>query len=329
MKACVVRPTLVSGLTLLTAIWMSTSSVASQPRVTYPTHPISLYCPFTAGSISDIETRVLAESLKNELKQPVSVINVPGASSAIGASGLQQYPADGYSLLMDLSGYLSYVIATHKINYSADDFLPIGSLSNEAIGLVGRANDPRFKSLADIVSYSKSHPNTLSIAGTGAQAIDQKTFNDLVRTTGITATYIPFNGGNQQVAAILGSHVDLGLTAPSNVMNYVESNQMKVFAVASDSDAYAPLPGVMTFKHAGYSFTGNFLRLLFVKKGTNQEIVSRLETALKNVLASRQWKAFETRYVQEHVAMSSQQVQALLNQDVGEWNSTLVSGPKK
>lgn len=319
---------LAAGTLMLVAALSMPSLAGSQQTAEYPTRPISLYCPFPAGTISDIETRALAEGLKNELKQPVTVINVPGASSAIGASTFQQNPADGYSLLMDLSGYLTWVIAAHKINYGTDDFVPIGALSNEAVALVGRANDSRFGSLAEIVAYAKSHPNTLSIAGTGAQAIDQKAFDDLLRATGITATYIPFNGGNQQVAAILGGHVDLGMTAPSNVTSYVQGKQMKVFAVTADSDTYAPIPGVMTFKRAGYAFTDNFLRLLFVKKGTTAQIVSRLETALKNVLASAPWKAFEKRYIQQHVVMLPEQVRALMNEDVAQW-SNAAARPQK
>lgn len=303
---------------VLSGMLMATVGFGAAQSAKYPDKPIKLLMPLSAGSISDIEGRILAQGLSVQLGQPVNVVNMTGGSTAVAASALQQEPADGYTILWDLPSFLAYVVTSKKVPYTPSDYIGVELVGGEAVALVARANDPHFKTFQQFLSYAKSHPGQLSIGGTGAQGVTEKAFQDIETNMKIKAKYIPFAGGAKQVAALLGGHIDTGLTAPSNVVN---DPSLHILVVLTNTSSYEPVPSAHTASSYGYPMQEMLLRALYVKKGTPPQIVTQLATAIQKVLQTASWQNFDSKYDQLTTTMDPQQLQTYMTSLVKSWQS--------
>jgi tripartite-type tricarboxylate transporter receptor subunit TctC len=285
----------------------------------YPDKPISLIEPYPAGSISDIGARVLARQLSSELGQPVRVIAAPGANTAVGAAKLQQDSADGTVLFWDIVSQLGYVVASKELPYAAGDFQGIAMLGGEALAIIARADDARFATVADTVSYAKAHPGALSVADSG-DGDSKKVLDDLEAAAQIKATGIPYPGGSTIMTAVLGGHVDLGITAPSNIAN---NDKLRVLMVATSAKTYPPIPVVTTAGAAGYDIDSPLFRGVFVKKGTPSEVITILDQATQKALQSPEWHEFSKRFSQIEAPGGPEAANASLTTEVARWENYL------
>lgn len=307
------------GSLLPAVLVLAVIAVGPAGAAAYPDRPISLVEPYPAGSISDIGARVLAHELSRELGQPVRVVDAPGAHTAVGASKMQSARADGYTLFWDIVSQLAYVIASKELPYSPQDFQGVALLGGESLAVISQTDDKRFSTLAAMVSWAKSHPGALSIAS-GGPGLSQKAFDDLTKAAHIHAKSIPYSGGSKILAALLGGHVDLGITAPSNAIN---NNKLRVLAVLTKAKTYPPMPGIATTRDAGYYVAAPLLRAVFVKKGTPPAVIRTLSSATQKALRSTQWREFSKRFSQIEKPDGPAAVNTLLRRQVTDWDGYL------
>lgn len=307
-----------AGLLALALVVLA-AATAPASAAGYPDKPISLVEPYPAGSISDIGARVLAQELSTELGQPVRVVDAPGAHTAVGASKAQSARADGYTLFWDIVSQLAYVIASKELPYTAQDFQGVALIGGESLAVIARTDDKRFASVKDMVSYAKAHPGALSIAG-GGPGISQKAFDDLTEAARIKAKSIPYSGGSKILAALLGGHVDLGITAPSNATT---NDKLRVLMALTAVKSYSPMPGVETAGGAGYNIDAPLLRAIFVKKGTPAATVSKLSAAVQKALNSPKWHEFSKRFSQIESSGGADAANASLQQQAASWTRYL------
>lgn len=290
----------------------------------YPDRPISLVEPYPAGSISDIGARVLARLLSAELGQPVRVVDAPGANTAVGAGKLQQDRAEGYTIFWDIASQLAYVIASKELPYTAGDFRGVALLGGESFAVVGRADDTRFKTVAAMVEWAKAHPGTLSVANSG-DGDSKKALDELDAAAGIKATSIPYSGGSTILTAVLGGHVDLGITAPSNAVN---NDKLRVVMVLTSEKTYPPIPKAETAGAAGFAIDAPLLRGIFVKKGTPAEIVATLSAATQKVMQSAEWHEFSKKFSQTETPGDAAAADKALQEAVTHWQAYLLKNNK-
>lgn len=251
----------------------------------YPDRPISIIEPYPPGSISDIGARVLAQELSKQLGQPVRVVDATGAETAVGASKLQTQRPDGYSAFWDIISQLAYVLDSKQLPYKADDFQAVGTVGGEAMAVIARADDKRFRDVAALVQYAKAHPDALSVAN-GGPGLSEKALDDLDAAAHIQMKSIPYSGGATILTALLGSHVDLAITAPSNA---VQNPNLRVVMVLLKAKTYPPMPNVETSGSAGYDVDAPLLRAVFVKKGTPAPAIAVLSRAVAMAVESPAW----------------------------------------
>jgi tripartite-type tricarboxylate transporter receptor subunit TctC len=298
---------------------------AAAPAVAkYPDRPISLIEPYPAGSISDIGARVLARLLSTELGQPVRVIDAPGANTAVGASKLQQDSAEGYAIFWDIVSQLAYVVASKELPYHADDFRGVALLGGESFAVIGRADDARFKTTASMIEWAKAHPGTLSVANSG-DGDSKKALEEIEAKAQIKATSIPYSGGSTILTSVLGGHVDLGITAPSNAVN---NDKLRVVMILTPDKTYAPIPGAETAGAAGLAIDAPLLRGIFVKKGTPDEVVATLSAATLKVLQSTEWHDFSKKFSQTETPDGAPATYKTLQDATARWQTYLQQGNK-
>jgi len=280
---------------LLAACGASTAPATADPAtatpIPYPTQPITLVVPVTAGSSLDIEARELSDELEQEFGWSVAVEDDPGASGAVGVAQVMSQPANGYTLLYEADGTMADLIAQKLIPYDFTQISPVDQFDGEAVGLITASSSP-YKTVSQLVTYARTHPDALSVAATGDVGPNHVAYLELEKDAGIQLKYISTEGGSETATDTLNGTVDFGLVTPSAYLPEQQAGQLRTLAVAADGTSYAPLPGVPTFTGAGYDITAYSLKGIFAPQGTPASIIAQLESASAKVFASSAWKTY-------------------------------------
>jgi len=251
----------------------------------WPTKPIRLIVPFATGGVTDTSGRLIAELLGRRLGQQVVVENKPGASGNIGMALAKDAPADGYTLVLAFDG--TVVINPHvfpKIPFDPlKDFASIGKIGNATLILVANPAAP-VKTVADLVSVSKTTPGGLSFGSSGTGGTPHIAGELLKLRTGANLTHVPYKGGGPAITDVIGGSIPLVFTAVAGAHSFVKSGRVRGIAVSSAQRSSA-VPDVPTFVEAGLTdFVVDSWVGLLAPVGLPPAIATRLNTELNAVL---------------------------------------------
>jgi len=251
----------------------------------YPTGPITLIIPFSAGGSTDVIGRLIGDRLSTAVKQPVVVENRGGAGGNIGASMVAKSAPDGRTLLFGTTGILAMNDALYSNpGYTlGKDLIPVvytASISNVLIV----NNEFPANTAEELLALLKQNPGKYAFASSGAGSSTHMSGELFKRMSGTDIMHVPYRGSGQALVDLMGGQVHMIFdNAPSSVP-LVKSGKVKALAVTS-RDRLAALPETPTLTEAllpGYeslSWTG-----VAVPGGTPQEIVDRLNTEINTIL---------------------------------------------
>ncbi len=285
---------------------------------TYPTRPVTIVVPFGVGSLVDIVSRAMAQHFRDELGQPVVIINRPGAGGNIGATSVAHAQADGYTLLMATTG----PAANNKFMYKEmafdpdKDFEPVALLGTAPIIIATRANAP-FKTLKEMVEYAKANPDKLNVGYPGNGSLGHITGELIKARQGLKLGTIQYKGSNDIVVDLIGGQIDLAMDSIAPYVAQVKEGKLRALAIGTRK-RFGGLPDVPTTAEAGYpALEASVFYTLLVPRGTPADIVTRLnkiandylktETAIKvlgsNGIQPNQSTPAETRkYITDEAA---------------------------
>ena len=256
--------------------------------VKYPTKPINLIVPYAAGGSSDLSARPFANELHNILKQPVVVVNKPGAGGGVGASEVAR-AKDGYTLLNASIGNVTIVPYTANVGYDYKSFKPVAQMTDIPLALAVKADSP-IKTAKDFVDYVKANPGKFRIGNPGAGNIQHVSLAGFCKKNGLDVVHTPYAGANPAISALLGGHVEGTFTGITEALPHVKSGAFRVLGVTSAerSSLDKSLP---TFKEQGYDFDASVWYGVLAPAGTPDADIKILEEACK--------KAYEAKTVQD------------------------------
>ncbi len=233
-------------LTAMLAVVFSSSLVAAQD---YPTQPITIVVPASAGGPSDVLARILGERLKSSWGQPVIVENRAGANSMIGARAVASAPPDGYRLMISNDGPIAIVPHLYKdLGYDpVKSFTPITIIGWAPLVLVVTPNVPA-TSVKGLIAHLKANPGKLNYAAGGTTTeLAAELFKKM---SGTSVQKVPFRGSAPSITAMLSGDVQMMVDAISSSLPFIEAGKLKALAVASSSRS-AILPNLPTIAEAG------------------------------------------------------------------------------
>jgi tripartite-type tricarboxylate transporter receptor subunit TctC len=167
-------------------------SVCSARAQSYPTRPVTLVVPIAAGGAVDTAARIIGEKLQEKLQQSVLVENRPGAGSVIGTSFVAKAAPDGYTLLLMETGAVLSKWLSRNVPFDVNrDFSPIAMIANSPLVLFAHPATP-FHDLAELISYSKANPGTLSVGTPGVGTPHHLAAAWLNALAGISITHVPY-----------------------------------------------------------------------------------------------------------------------------------------
>lgn len=249
----------------------------AQGAADYPSRPIEMVVPFGAGGGTDALARVFAEAIKKHLPQPMTVINKPGASGAIGFSEVALSRPDGYKIGM-ISVELAILPHMGVAKFTTDDFTPIVRLNSDPLVLSVSADSP-LKTVEDLVEAVKKRTEPMTFGNAGTGGVSHLAALALQQKLGTTFTHAPFQGNAPAIVALLGGHIDAVMSSPSEVATYVTAKKLRPLAVLADQRMPGMFEQVPTLKERKVDLSMGTWRGIAVPKGTPADIVAKLTAA--------------------------------------------------
>ena len=309
-------------LSFVLAVAAAAAGLSAAPAMAqgaYPSKPVLLIVPTAAGGTTDLSGRMAAQALAPVLGQSVVVDNKGGGNGAIAANLVKRADADGYTLLMQYSGY--HVISPHLVkvkSWEQGDFAPVANVLSAPQIIVVRADLP-VKTLAELVSYAKANPGKLNYASSGNGSLQHVTGAMLEQQGGIKMVHVPYKGTGPALQDLLGGQVDLTFGTAPPFMPHIQSGKLRVLAVTG-KQRLPSLSQVPTTAEAGYpKVNATSWFALFAPAATPKPVVDKLAADVRAVVQSAafQQKAQEQGATAEY--LSPQQLGEQVRADLGNW----------
>ena len=285
----------------------------------YPSKTVTMVVPTAAGGTTDLSARMLAQALGPVLGQTVVVDNKGGGNGNIAASIVKRAEADGYTLLMQYSGY--HVISPHitkQKQWDQGDFQPVANIISAPQIIVVRADLP-VKTLPELIAYAKANPGKLNYASSGNGSLQHVTGAMLEQQGAIKMVHVPYKGTGPALQDLLGGQVDLTFGTAPPFMPHIASGKLRVLAVTG-KQRLPSLSQVPTTAEAGYpKVNATSWFALFAPAATPKPVVDKLAADVRAVVQSAafQQKAQEQGATAEY--LSPQQLGEQVRADLGNW----------
>jgi tripartite-type tricarboxylate transporter receptor subunit TctC len=270
---------------------MLTAPLALGQAKDFPSRPVKVIVPFTAGSGSDTSARFFGEKLAALLGQPFVVENKPGASGVISVMAVKTAPADGYMILLASNSPLSVNSVTIKdLPYDPlKDLKPLSGLTRGMNAYIVAPNS-KLNTLADVVTVSKQGGPPLNVGNYSAgYHLALEWFANLA---GVKFNHIPYKGGAPIFTDIMGNQLDMAIVDLGGVSSLLKSGKIRALAVSGER-RHPDFPDVPTIRESGYPDYVNYSWTSFyVRAQTPDDITAKLADALQKALATNEAREF-------------------------------------
>ena len=267
------------GLTLAAAALQAQAPAAAD----YPSRPIKMLLPFSAGGGGDALGRLLADHMGKRLKQTVVVENKPGAAGTLGTHAVAMSPADGYTFT--IGGMTTHLLAPAtytKLPYDPiKDFSVVGRIGNSSILLVASKDFPA-NDLKEYIAMAKAKPGSIQYGTWGLGSTGHFCAEVLAQKSGIQMQHVPFKGTTQLMTDMLGGHIKTGFVDMATGTPFVRDGKVKALAVCTQRSP--SLPQVASYKEQGVNFDQTLSWVMYAPAKVPQNALDKLTSALEGSL---------------------------------------------
>ncbi|PWK36930.1 Bug family tripartite tricarboxylate transporter substrate binding protein [Cupriavidus plantarum] len=313
------------NLTLVAASLLLAAGAAHAQDGAYPNRPITLVVSAAAGGTTDIAARMISEPLSKALGQPVVVDNRPGGNGGIAASVVQRSKADGYTMLLQYSGF--HVITPLLTKTSWDpvkDFMPVANVLSAPQVLVVRPSLP-VKSLKELVAYAKANPNKLNYASSGNGSLQHVSTELLNQMAGIQITHVPYKGTGPAMTDLLGGSVDLTITTPPPLMGHIAAGKLRPLVVTS-KERLPSLKDVPSAAEAGYpDLDVSSWFAMYAPAGTPKPVIDKLTGEIDKIMKTEAFRKKAEELGAEAKYMNPQQLDQYQKAELARWGKVIKS----
>jgi tripartite-type tricarboxylate transporter receptor subunit TctC len=251
----------------------------------FPSHPITIVVPFSAGGPSDAMARVLAERMQRSLGQTILIENVTGAGGSLGVGRVVRAPADGYTIGFGHLGTNVANGAIYRLGYDlVTDLEPIVMLPSNPMIIVSKNAVPA-RTLQELLAWLKAKPSppTAGTAGAGSGSHIAGLYFENV--TGIKLQYVPYRGTAPALTDLVAGQIDIIVDQTSNSINQVRAGTIRAYAITADKRVDSA-PEIPTTDEAGLpGFHMTLWSGFWAPKDTPKGIITRLNAAAVEALS--------------------------------------------
>jgi tripartite-type tricarboxylate transporter receptor subunit TctC len=292
----------------------------------WPSKPIRIITPYSAGGLGEQLPRMLAQALAKRLGQQVLVEARPGASQIIGAQAAASAAPDGYTLFFaSTTNMVINSMAHKKLPYDpVRDFAPIGICCTAPLYLLVNPKLP-FKNVRELLVYARANPGKLTFASGGNGSTNHLAGEMLMSQAGVSMVHIPYKGAGPAISDLMGGQVDLMFEG--NGLEYARAGRLRALAIGSleRSKAAPEIPTMREFDLPNFE-VGVWFGLA-APAATPRAIVERLSREMLAALAEP-----ELRAQLAHVTVTpadAAQMAARIQSDTVKWRRVIQDGQIK
>ncbi len=273
------------GLCLTGAYWSTHYAFGSD----YPNKPISIVIGVPPGGSTDMAARVLAQFMEKQLKQPVVIVNKPGAAGTIGGYAVVSAKPDGYTLgYFPGSGSIPEIYSYfYAAPYSSNDLRPICRVHVPVITIAVKADAP-WNSLKELVEYARKNPG-MKFGHIGKSTLQYVVMATISRAENLRMVDVPFDGDGTLVPALLGGHIPVGTPVLYVIKSLLDGKKLKVLAVCLQKRAPSA-PDIPTVAEAGYKLAYVPFFGLYAPKKTPDEVIKKLDDVVRKIAEDKEFQ---------------------------------------
>ena len=289
---------------------------------TWPTKPVKILIPFTAGGTSDTLGRIAAEKLSKAFGQQFVPENKPGASGLIAATEVANSPPDGYTLFVSGVGGLIIASAitakppadvvtgyTHIVNFGGPP----------AVVIVN--NDVPAKNLKELIAYAKANPGKLNYGSPSPGSQANLAFALFQKQAGISLQNVAYRGASQAMTDLIGGHIGVTSTALTSAAGTIASGKVRALGVTS-RQRVKNYPDIPTFVEQGYpNIVAEVWFALSGPKGLPEDIVKKMNEAVIKGFQEPDAKARLDRDAIDAEPMDPAQFTAFVKSENDKWGT--------
>jgi len=272
-------------LFLAIAFAASSNAVGSAAAEVYPSRPIKLIVPFSAGGVTDITARIVGERMRASLGQPVIAENVAGAGGTIGVARVVRAAPDGYTI--GVGQWTSHVGsgAIYPLQFDLlKDLEPVTMLSIAPLWIIGKKTLPA-NDMKELIAWLKANPGKASAGTIGVGSGIHMCRVCFQNQTGTRFQFVPYRGAAPLMQDLMAGHIDLSCPEAGQTLPQYRSGNIKAFAVLTRNRWFAA-PEVPAIDEAGVpGLYIPFWHGLWAPKGTPRDIIAKLNAAVVDALA--------------------------------------------
>jgi tripartite-type tricarboxylate transporter receptor subunit TctC len=292
----------------------------------YPDHPVKIIVPFSAGGITDVVARLIAQHLSERLGQQFFIDDVAGAGGNIGMADAARAHGDGYTLLFASSSMVVNPSLYKTVPYDiGKDFLAISKIGGTPNSWLVN-NDFSAQTMHDLVALLKANPGKYSVASPGAGTTASLSIEMLKQDLGLDFVIVPFAGGGPLNQSVLAGFTPIGCSAYGNTAPVILAGKVHTLAVAS-KDRLAALPNVPTLEEEGIkgeeaeTMTG-----ALAPAGTPAPIVELLQKQIAEIVRLPEVKEKLLSFGIVPDGGSSADFAAYIKDEVAKWKRVIENG---
>jgi tripartite-type tricarboxylate transporter receptor subunit TctC len=303
--------------------------VAAAQAGDFPNRAIRIVVPFPPGGATDAAARLVAVKMGEHWGQPVVVDNRAGAGGNVGSDLVAKAPADGYTLVMGVTG-------SHAINTSlysrmpydpVADFVAISQVAVVPNVLVVHPSVPA-KTLAELVALAKKEPGKLNYASLGNGTAAHLGMEMLKSEAGVDITHVPYKGSAPAVSDLLAGQVQMMVDGLPSALPHVKAGKLRAIALTSlrRAPSLAELP---TIAETYPGFYADAWSGLFAPRGTPQPVVDKLSAEVQRILRLPDVREKLTALGAEPVGSTQAEFTAHVKREIEKWAKVVkTSGAK-
>jgi tripartite-type tricarboxylate transporter receptor subunit TctC len=303
------------GLLLATA-----SSIATAE---FPTRPLQIVVPFTPGGNTDTIARLLAQHLQDSLKQPVTVINRPGAGTNIGAAYVANSNPDGYTMLLNAPA--SFVINQFifkRLPYDPDTaFAPVCLAARFPNVLVVNPG-VGVQSIEELIAKAKTNPGKMEYAIAGIGATSHLSAALFAEMAGVNIVAVPYKGTSEYLPDLVAGRVAFAIDNLGPILPFIRAGNVAALGV-STKEPVALLPGVPPIGSVLHDYELSSWNVLAVPARTPKDIVNVLSKECDRIVHLAEVAETMRSFGSEPVGGTPEQTAEFLRSERPRWEAAI------
>lgn len=298
---------------------------AAHAQPAYPSKPVRLVIPYSAGGPTERLARVVGNSLAEMWGQQIVIDMRPGANSIIGTDLVAKATPDGYTMLMALPALAINPSVYKKLPYDASrDLLPITLVASASYLFLVSSGLPA-KSVSEVVALAKKTPNQLSFGSGGVASPAHLAMELFKQKTATQIVHVPYKGGAPALTDLVSNQIQILVNPALSSLPMVKAGRLRALAVTSSkrSRLLPDLPTVAEMIKISYDVTTWYG--LFAPARTPRSIVDKTSVSIAKVLQERSMQDRLVEFDAEPVGSTPREFERFMNSEIGNWRAVVQS----